>query len=148
MPGFQATLGLNLCMLGNFSCSLLSSTSLLFSKFTFLRNSFRTNIRDSECQKVWIQMKIEILSVLIRAQTVCKDYQQTTKFLFEQKLPLAWKRDLILLIFYVQKISSAFYVCCIYSNAIQTSFITEAKTMNLDKTAPNIGNQVHVIICR
>ena len=43
---------------------------------------------------------------------------------------------LILLIYFVQKMSSAYYICCIYSNALQTYFITEANTMNADKTAP------------
>ena len=30
---------------------------------------------------------------------------------------------------------SAYYVCCIYSYALQTSFITEGNTMNPDQTA-------------
>ena len=33
----------------------------------------------SECQTVWIQIKPNILSGLIKVQTVCKGYQQTTK---------------------------------------------------------------------
>ena len=33
----------------------------------------------SECQIVWIQIRTDILSVLIWVQTVCKRYQQTTK---------------------------------------------------------------------
>ena len=36
--------------------------------------------KKSECQMVLIQIKSDVLSVLIRVQTVCKDYQQTTKF--------------------------------------------------------------------
>ena len=43
----------------------------------------------------------------------------------------------------IMKISSyhaqkmfANYVCCIYSNAIQTNFIMETNTMNPDRTAP------------
>ena len=39
----------------------------------------------SECQTVWIQIKTNILLVLIWVQTVCKGCQQTTKS------PLAWK---------------------------------------------------------
>ena len=31
------------------------------------------------CQTVWIQIRTDILSVLIWVQTVCKGYQQTTK---------------------------------------------------------------------
>ena len=33
----------------------------------------------SECQTVWIQIRPDVLSCLIRVQTVCKGYQQTTK---------------------------------------------------------------------
>ena len=33
----------------------------------------------SECQTVWIQIRIDILSVLIWVQTVCKGYQQMRK---------------------------------------------------------------------
>ena len=33
----------------------------------------------SECQMVWIQIRTDIVSVLIWVQTVCKGYQQTTK---------------------------------------------------------------------
>ena len=31
---------------------------------------------------------------------------------------------------------SAFYICCIYSSALQTSFFMEANTKNPDQTAP------------
>ena len=34
----------------------------------------------SECQRVWIQIRTDVLSVLIWIQTVCKGYQQVTKF--------------------------------------------------------------------
>ena len=67
---------LTLCKLGNFSwfcCHLLT----FFSKLTFSKNSFI-----SECQAVWIQIRTDVLSVLIRVQTVsefAKGYQQTTK---------------------------------------------------------------------
>ena len=33
----------------------------------------------SECQTVWIQIRINTLSVLIRVQTVCKGYSYMTK---------------------------------------------------------------------
>ena len=33
----------------------------------------------SECQRVWIQIMIDVLSVLIWIQNVFKVYQQTTK---------------------------------------------------------------------
>ena len=32
----------------------------------------------SECQKVWIQIRPDMLSGLIWVQTICKGYQQTT----------------------------------------------------------------------
>ena len=39
----------------------------------------------SENQKVWIQIRNNILSVLIWDQTVCKGYQQTTKVAARKK---------------------------------------------------------------
>ena len=44
---------------------------LLLSSADFLKKFF-------ECQTVWIQIRTDILSVLICVQTVCKGYQQTT----------------------------------------------------------------------
>ena len=44
---------------------------------------------------------------------------------------------LILLFFWgVQKMSSAYYVCSICSNALLTNFIMKANTENPDQTAP------------
>ena len=37
--------------------------------------------------------------------------------------------------FFVQKTASAYYVCCMYSNALQTNFIMEANTKNPDQTS-------------
>ena len=37
---------------------------------------------------------------------------------------------------FFQKIQSAYYVCCIYSNAFESNFISEANTMDHDQTAP------------
>ena len=34
----------------------------------------------SECETAWIQIKTDILSVMIWVQTVCKGYQKTIKF--------------------------------------------------------------------
>ena len=46
--------------------------------------------------------------------------------------------NLILLIFFflVQKMSSANCVCCIYSDALETTFIMETSNMNPDQAAP------------
>ena len=38
-------------------------------------------------------------------------------------------------IFFDKKISSAYYICCIYSDALQYSFAMEANTMHPDQTA-------------
>ena len=38
---------------------------------------------------------------------------------------------------------SAYYVCCIYSNALQTNFIMKANSVNLAQTAPLSGS-IHV----
>ena len=47
----------------------------------FIQNQLFQNIPgiQSECQTIWIQIKSDIMSVLTRVQTVCKDYQQMTK---------------------------------------------------------------------
>ena len=63
---------LTLSMLGNFSC--LCCRLLTFFKVNFLSGTL------SECQTVWIQIRTNIMSVLIWIQTVCKVNQQTTKF--------------------------------------------------------------------
>ena len=61
-------------MLGNFSffwCRLITFLKLLYSKIL--------SWTLSECQTVWIQIRTDILSVLILIQTVCKGYQQRKK---------------------------------------------------------------------
>ena len=62
------------CMLGNFSC--FCCRLLVFSKLSFQKILSGTL---SECQTVWIQIRNDILLVLIWVQTVCKGYQQMTK---------------------------------------------------------------------
>ena len=54
-------------------CRLLT----FFSKLTFSKILSGTL---SGCQTVWIQIRTDALSVLIWVKTVCKGYQQTTKF--------------------------------------------------------------------
>ena len=51
-------------------------------------------------------------------------------------IPLPKILTLVLLIFFLAKMLSALYVCCLYSNTFQTNFITQANTMNPDQTAP------------
>ena len=53
------------------------SAAAFYSKLSFKKNRSGTL---SECQTVWIQIRTDILSVLIWVQTVCKQYQLTTKF--------------------------------------------------------------------
>ena len=64
---FESSVSLNLCMLGNCSC-------FFFSKLTFSKEFFQEH--NHECQTVWIQIRTDILLVLIWVQTVCKDQQQ------------------------------------------------------------------------
>ena len=74
IKGSNFTTGLTLSMLGNFSCfccHLLTFFLIIF--FNFFSRTL------SVCQTVWIQIRTDILSVLIWAQTVCKGYQQTNK---------------------------------------------------------------------
>ena len=55
---------------------------LLMSSADFFQNEpFRKILSGtlSECETVWIQIRTDILSVLMWVQTVCKGYQQTTK---------------------------------------------------------------------
>ena len=55
---------------------------LLLTSADFFQNIFFQKILSgtlSECQTVWIQIRTDILSVLIWVQAVCKGYQKTTK---------------------------------------------------------------------
>ena len=63
-----------LCTLGNFSC--FPCLLLTFFIFFFQKDLSGTL---SECQTVWIQIRTDIMSILIWVQTVCNCYQQTTK---------------------------------------------------------------------
>ena len=65
---------LPLCMLGIFHVFVV--ICWLFSKLTFKKVLSGTL---SECQTAWIQIRANILSVLIWVETVCKGYQQTAK---------------------------------------------------------------------
>ena len=65
---------LTLCMLGIFML-LLSST--IFFKVNFFQMLLSGTL--SECQLVLIQIKTDVLSVLIWVQIVFKGYRQTTK---------------------------------------------------------------------
>ena len=52
------------------------SSSILKINF-FFRNVFSGT--PSECQTVWIQIRTDILSGLIKVQTVCNSYRHTSK---------------------------------------------------------------------
>ena len=72
---FLVKIYLTLCMLGNLSCCCCCL--LTFFKINFFQKKISGTL--SECQMVCIQIRTDILSVLIWVQTVCKGYQQTTK---------------------------------------------------------------------
>ena len=59
-----------------FMLMLLSADFFFLSKLTISKNFFQENY---QCQNVWIQIRKNILWVLIWVQTVCKDYQHITK---------------------------------------------------------------------
>ena len=63
---------LTLCMLGNFSYFLSPADF-----FKIFKKKIFSGV-PSECQTDWIQIRTDILSVLIWVQTVCKGYQQRT----------------------------------------------------------------------
>ena len=50
---------------------------MLLLSADFLKKNISKTL--SECQTAWIQIRTDILSVLIWVQAVCKSYQQTTK---------------------------------------------------------------------
>ena len=55
---------------------------LLLSAADFFKINFFQKIISgalSECQTVWIQIRTDVLSVLIWIKNVCKSYQHTTK---------------------------------------------------------------------
>ena len=73
---------LTLCMLRNFFmifCHLLIFLDFFPKKFLQEYH---------QCQTVWIQIRPDILSGLIWAQTVCKDYHQATTVNKELKIPI------------------------------------------------------------
>ena len=53
------------------------SSADFFFKISFLKKTPIGTL--TECQTVWIQIRTDILSVLIWVQTVCNGYQQMTK---------------------------------------------------------------------
>ena len=55
---------------------ILLSSAVFFQNCLFQEIFSRTLL---ECQSVWIQIRTDVLSVLIWVQTICKGYQQTTK---------------------------------------------------------------------
>ena len=65
---FANVLYLSICMLGKYSCFYFRL--LTFFKIKFLKINHLGP--QSECQTVWIQIKTDILLVLIWVQTVCK----------------------------------------------------------------------------
>ena len=90
-------------------CMLFRHLLIVF-KINFIEKFFQEY---DQCQTVWIQIRPDILSGLIWVQTVCS-YQQTT--LGEKGLTLSCHYTFAL------KKLSALYICCIYSNALQTRF--------------------------
>ena len=67
---------IQLCMLGNFHSFKFCCRLLTFFKINFKKN---LSGKLSVCQMVWIQIRTDVVSVLIWVQTVCKGYEQMTK---------------------------------------------------------------------
>ena len=74
MFSIESLHSLTFFMLGKFLMLLLSSADF-FKIINFKKKSGTL----SKCQMVWIQIRTNILLVLIWVQTVCKGYQQMTK---------------------------------------------------------------------
>ena len=64
-------------MLGNFSCFYCHL--LTFFQINFFKKIFQEHYQN------WVQIRTDIMSVLIWVQTVCKGYQQTTKVATNRK---------------------------------------------------------------
>ena len=119
---------LTLCMLDTFSC-LCCRLLIFFSKLTFSKKSLRTL---SGCQMVWIQIRTNILSVLMWVQTVCKGYQQmssvatsiewTKKTLFSRLTVLVENEISVCTKYRLFKQNLAFkiyYIICLSENCFQ-----------------------------
>ena len=84
--------------LSNRARSYENDTSLFFAYwviyvvFLFIKTNFQKIISGtlSECQTDWIQVRTDILSVLIWDQTVCKGYQQTRVAAGRQRVKFAY----------------------------------------------------------
>ena len=99
----------------------LLSSAYYFSKSTFLKKIFREHYL-AECQTVWIQIRTDILSVLIWIQTVCKGYQRMTKVAAGKKRfksMCTLDKDQELYIFLSNKIYARPAACNIYFIGIQ-----------------------------
>ena len=68
---------LTLCLMGNFSYFYYRLRP--FSKSTCSKKCF-------DEQKVWIQIRLDILFVMIWVQTICKGYQQLSADFFQNQI--------------------------------------------------------------
>ena len=68
---FLGALRVNHCPLGNFACFFFCCVLIFFQNLLFLKTISRI---PSECQMVWIQIRLQVLLGLICVKTVCKDY--------------------------------------------------------------------------
>ena len=97
----------NSSLIGYFwTCWTIVKLMLLWSFAYFSQNYFFQKLNSGtqlECQRIWIQVRTDVLSDLIWVQTVCKGYQQMTK--------VATRRKGFLWIFYVFVLSC---VCCVF----------------------------------
>ena len=82
-------LRINFSMQGNFSC--FCCRLLTFFKINFFPKILSGTLL--ECQMVWIQMRNDILLVLIWVQTNCKGYQQMTKDTCKERIKLIYFND-------------------------------------------------------
>ena len=71
---FSYPIVITLCKLGNFTC--FCCCLLTFFKINFFKKFFLEHYQI--VKQFWIQIRTDILSVLIWVQAVCKDYQQIT----------------------------------------------------------------------
>ena len=100
------------CMLGNFHAFVVHSL-LTFQKV--LSGTL------SECQMVWVKIRTDILSVLICVQTICQDYQKTTKGTASKERGNSYHTGYFYRLHYspvfIQIICSTSVVTCIYKQS-------------------------------
>ena len=77
-----------------------------------------------------------MLNINLSPMKMYNGLSKLTSFNYMEYSNIIENVNLILSKIFVQKVLSDYYVCRMYSNALQITFIMEASTMNPEQTAP------------